>query len=294
MEIRVLRYFLSIVQTGNISKSAQQLHLSQPTISRQIHQLEAELGVPLFVRESGRLTLTRTGTYLAEQAEKIVSLADQTLINAHQHNQLAGLVTIGSGESNHLLELAQIIKHLQQTKPQVHFQITSMDADAVAVELENGTLDFGVMMGAIDTKLYDFKTLHGCGRWGILAPRTSPLAQKESITATDLTDVPLIMSQQQESLNRLNQWWGHSFAPQQIVATYNLLYNASLLVQAGVGYAVCIDKIVNVKESDLTFIPLTPRLDSPAQVVWLKKRSLSPAAQAFKELLVTGESGTES
>jgi DNA-binding transcriptional LysR family regulator len=281
MELRVLRYFLAVVDAQNISRAAQQLHVSQPTVSRQLHELETELGTTLFERGSRAIVLTNSGEYFAAQARQILALTDKTLENIHENQDISGSVWIGSAEARNFLTIAQAVRQLQTAYPHIQVNVTSANADDVRARLKTGVFDFGVIMEPADKSDFDFMRIPGESRWGLLVPNTSPLAQKAALTLSDLLGQKLIISQQKGMTDVLNDWFGESNRNLQVVATYNLLYNASLMVTAGVGYALCIDGIVNTNQSELTFVPLNPTLTTGSSLVWLKGHRLSLAAKTL-------------
>ena len=285
MELRVLRYFLAVVAEGNISNAAQQLHISQPTISRQLKELEEELGVTLFRRGNKSIELTDRGRYLAHQANQLLTLSDKTVDNIRQTEQIDGSVYIGSGEFKMMLTLGQAIKALQESYPDVLFNIKSTNSIEVHEKLQSGIFDFGVVMDPTDKTDYEYLTLKGESRWGLLVPNSASLAKQDYIIPADLENANLIVSQQSGSSDQIGYWLGESLENYHVVATYNLLYNASQLVSSGVGYAIGIDGIINTNQSELTFVPLKPRLTAGVSLVWMKGRPLSPAARVFLDQL---------
>ncbi|KRM54477.1 LysR family transcriptional regulator [Lacticaseibacillus sharpeae] len=285
MELRVLRYFLMVVNERNISRAAEKLHVSQPTISRQLKDLEDELGVTLFVRGSRSIDLTEAGEYFATQARQIVVLADKAVANVNQTQELTGSIMIGSAEAPMMTTVAQAIARLAVSAPQVHVGIYSTDANEVHSRLNAGVFDFGVVMEPIAKDDMDFINLPGTTAWGLLVRQDSPLAQKHAISADDLVDQRIVMPQQHGSIDYLANWLGASDRELNVVATYNLLYNASIMVDAGVGATLCLDGIINTASSDLRFIPLAPRLEAKSSLIWPKHTPLSPAATAFLRAL---------
>lgn len=281
MEIRVLRYFIKVVQEQNISRAAQLLHVSQPTISRQLKELEEELGVVLFKRGSRSIELTESGDYLAEQARQIISLADKTRDNIRQPTDITGSITIGSGESQTMMTIAKAIKRLGDQYPHIKFNLVSTNADDVWKRLKTGLFDFGMVMEPTEKRHYDFMTLPGEARWGLLMRQDAPLAGKSEVTPSDFKGAKLIVSHQKGVSDLLKDWLGSSQVEYQIVATYNLLYNASLLVAAGVGYALCLDGIINTQGTNLKFVPLMPLNTAKTNLVWPHGVSMSGAAKAF-------------
>lgn len=281
MELRVLRYFQAVVAELNISRAAARLHVSQPTISRQLKDLEDELGVTLFERNGRHIQLTSSGEYFATQANQIIALADKTLANINTAKQISGTVELGSAEARSFLTIAQSIKKLQRRYPKIKTNVTSSNANQIRTNLKSGNFDFGIVMEPTDKHDLNFIQLPGESRWGLLVPRNSPLADHDHITLADLEGQNIITSAQHGTINQLQEWYGESTPKFKIVATYNLLYNASLLVSAGVGYALGVDGIINTNQTDLTFIPLAPRLTASTSLVWLKGQRLSEAAHAF-------------
>ncbi|EIW13740.1 LysR family transcriptional regulator [Lactiplantibacillus plantarum EGD-AQ4] len=281
MELRVLRYFQAVVAELNISRAAARLHVSQPTISRQLKDLEDELGVTLFERNGRHIQLTSSGEYFATQANQIIALADKTLANINTAKQISGTVELGSAEARSFLTIAQSIKKLQRRYPKIKTNVTSSNANQIRTNLKSGNFDFGIVMEPTDKHDLNFIQLPGESRWGLLVPRNSSLADHDHITLADLEGQNIITSAQHGTINQLQEWYGESTPKFKIVATYNLLYNASLLVSAGVGYALGVDGIINTNQTDLTFIPLAPRLTASTSLVWLKGQRLSEAAHAF-------------
>ncbi|NVY96115.1 LysR family transcriptional regulator [Lactobacillus sp. DCY120] len=287
MEIRVLRYFLAVVNERNISHAAQKLHISQPTISRQIQDLEAELGVQLFQRGHRRLSLTPAGNYFADQARQIVALADKTLNNIQPSTTLQGEVLIGCAEAPMIVTIAQATKQLQKQAPQIRVNLHSSDANEVHQQLQNGVLDFGVVMEPTAKTDYHFLSLPGTTSWGVLVRRDSPLAKKATIKAPDLRNEPVILPQQLGNRDLLADWLGSNDSQPKVVASYNLIYNASLLALNRVGVVVGLNGIINPTNTELTFIPLSPRLEAHSSLIWSRIQPLSPAAQAFLKSIQT-------
>ncbi|WP_127850209.1 LysR family transcriptional regulator [Lacticaseibacillus hulanensis] len=291
MELRVLRYFLMVVAERNISRAAEKLHVSQPTISRQLSDLETELGVTLFERGQRSITLTRAGEYFASQARQIIELADKTVANVQHTHDVSGNIMIGSAELPMMASVVAAITHMRQTAPKVVANIYSTDADDVHARMAAGFFDFGVVLEPTDKTDYDFINLPGTSSWGVLVRDDSPLAQLEAVTVHDLQKQPVIMTRQHGSVERLRGWLGSSNAQLQVVATYNLLYNASIMVSAGVGSAICLDGIINTTGTNLRFVPLAPELVGYASLIWPKARQLSPAARVFIDAMMAAVGG---
>ena len=289
MDIRVLRYFLAVVREESISGAAESLHLTQPTLSRQLMDLEEELGVTLLNRgkKNRRVTLTEEGMLLRRRAEEIVALADKTIEEFDtSNNVVSGDIYIGGGETNAMRLIARIGKKLQADYPMIRYHLYSGNADDVAERLDKGLLDFGLFIGTTNMERYNYLRLPVTDTWGLLMRRDSPLAGKESIRAEDLEGIPLIVSRQSMVHNELSGWSGHDFNQLNIVATYNLIYNASLMVDEGFGYALCLDRLVySADNNDFCFRPLEPRLETHIDIAWKKYQVFSKAAEKFLEAL---------
>ena len=287
MEIRVLRYFLAVAREGNITAAANFLHLSQPTLSRQIKDLEEELGVQLLVRKSHRVSLTPDGMRFRKRAEEIVSMVDKTeaeFISAE--NTVSGDIYIGGGETRAMHEIADIIKELREIYPNIHFHLYSGNAADVTERLDKGLLDFGVLIQPADISKYNYINLYEKDIWGVIMRKDSPLAEKEQIRKEDLLNLPLICSRQaispHQSGNEFSDWFGEDFGKLDIVTTFNLVYNASIMVDAGIGYAITLDNLADTSEdSNLCFRPLEPKLESGLNIIWKKYQVFSPAAELF-------------
>lgn len=291
MEIRVLRYFLAIAREGSITNAANFLHVTQPTLSRQIHDLEKELGQKLFTRGSHSMTLTAEGMILRKRAEEIISMVDKTEAEFnYMENAIGGDIYIGGGETDAVKLIAETAKDLRENYPGIRYHLYSGNSEDVTERLDKGLLDFGILIQPANITKYDYINIPAKDTWGVVMRKDSPLAKKESILKEDLLDVPLICSRQaisqERSQNEFADWFGEDFEKLDIVTTFNLVYNAAIMVEAGIGYAVTIDKIANTSESSsLCFRPLTPRLDSGLNVVWKKYQVFSSAAEVFLERL---------
>lgn len=291
MEIRVLRYFLAIAREGSITNAANFLHVTQPTLSRQIRDLEEELGQKLFIRRSHSMTLTAEGMILRKRAEEIVSMVDKTEAEFNSmENVVGGDIYIGGGETEGIRLIAEIAHDLREDYLDIHYHLYSGNSEDVTERLDKGLLDFGILIQPADISKYDYINIPTKDTWGVVMRRDSPLARKKMIQKEDLLGVPLICSRQAISGDRRNNefagWFGEDFDKLDIVTTFNLVYNAAIMVEAGIGYAITIDKIANTGEnSSLCFRPLEPRLDSGLNVIWKKYQVFSSAAELFLEKL---------
>ncbi|MBY0074859.1 MULTISPECIES: LysR family transcriptional regulator [Priestia] len=291
MEIRVLRYFLTVAREGNITKAADVLHVTQPTLSRQLKDLEQELGKKLFIRSSHSIILTDEGMLLRNRAEEIVNMVDKLEAEfSSMEETIGGDIYIGGGETEAMKHIARVAKDVQLRYPNIRYHLYSGNEEDITERLDKGLLDFGILIQPADISKYNYLNIPAKDVWGVVMRRDSPLALKESIQAADLLNAPLICSRQAMkqtfSKNEFSDWFGEDFHKLNIVTTYNLAYNAAIMVEEGIGYAITLDKIVNTStNSNLCFRPLQPRLESGLNIVWKKHHVLSAAAAAFlKEL----------
>lgn len=290
MELRVLQYFLAIAREQSIIRAAESLHLSQPTLSTQIKNLEEELGKQLLIRGtkgSRKITLTEEGMILRKRAEEILDLVKKTENEVTVSNEIiVGDIYIGTGETDGIRLIAQAAKKLQDTCPGIRYHISSGNSVFVMEQLDKGLLDFGIVFGNVDLTKYNAFKMPVTDIWGILMRKDSPLASKETIKPEDLWEEPLILSQQEERGGILTQWLHCPVSALHIVATYNLIFNASLLVEEGLGYAIGFDKIINTTgSSNLCFRPLAPKLENEMHIIWKKYQMFSKPAEKFIDTL---------
>lgn len=286
MEFRVLQYFLAAAREQSISGAAEYLHLSQPTLSRQLKELEEELGKQLFIRGNRRITLTEEGMILRKRAEEIVDLMQKTEKEiALNDAAIAGDIYIGAGETDAIRILARTARRLQENHPGIRLHIASGDSADVTEDLDKGLTDFGILFDPRDLSKYDYLKLPHQDTWGVLMRRDSPLAEKTAVTPEDLWDKPLILSRQHREGSALSMWLSRPDADLNVTATYSLLYNGSILVEEGIGYALTLDKIINTCGSSLCFRPLSPPLTANLCIVWKKYQVLTKAAELFLNTL---------
>lgn len=287
MELRVLQYFLAVAREQNISAAAQSLHLSQPTLSRQLKDLEDELNKQLFIRGNRKITLTEEGMLLRRRAEEIIGLVHKTENEITSSGDvITGDIYIGAGETDAIRLVARAAQSLQAEYPRIHYHISSGDAADVIEHLDQGLIDFGVLLDPANLSKYDSLRLPVKDVWGVLMRKGSPLSERASIRPEDLWDKPIIISRQAMKGNILPQWLQQDESRLNIVATYSLLYNGSLMVDEGLGYALCIDRIINTTGSSaLCFRPLSPKLEIGVNIVWKKYRMFSQAGTKFLEKL---------
>ena len=280
MDLKSLRYFVAIADEGSISAAAESLNLSQPNISRQMTLLEKELGAKLFERGSRRIVLTEEGMLLRRRAVEILQLADTAVTEIGSAGKdVIGTVRIGCGETDAMRVVARAIRRFSETHPMVRFELHSGNAEDVSDLLERGLVDFGVLIEPTDKTRYDYLSFPTDIRWGALVRRDDPLARLYGVSPSDISGRRVIVSRQNMAANGISGWMGPDFPEPDVVATYNLLFNASLLVSEGVGIALCLEGIVNTSgDSDLVFVPFEPELRVGMSLVW-KKNSVQGRAQ---------------
>ena len=280
MELRVLRYFLAVAREENITRAAALLHVTQPTLSRQLMQLEDELGVQLFRRSQYRVILTEDGMLLRRRAQEIVELADKAERELQHHEtELTGEVAIGCGESVAMTFLSEHIRAFRALHPQVQFRIYSAIADDVKERIEKGLLDMGLLTEPVDIGRYAFLRTPQKDRWGVLLPKDHPLAKKPAVTPDDLLGIPLLLSGRETIRSELASWFGDAYEKIEIAATFNLVLNAANMVKNGIGAALCFD-LGNLSD-EVTFVPLSPTLETGTVLAWKKDQTGSPAAEQF-------------
>lgn len=286
MELRVLQYFLAVAREQSIIKAARSLHLSQPTLSTQIKALEEELGKQLLIRGtkgSRKITLTEEGMILRKRAEEILSLIQKTEREISFSDQvIIGDIYIGAGETYAIRFIAKAAKELSLDHPGIHYHISSGNSEFVLEQLDKGLIDFGIVFGSVDHTKYHYVELPFKNTWGVLMRPDSPLAEKNAITPEDLWDKPLIISRQDNNAGALSTWMKREISELEIVATYNLLFNASLMVEEGLGYAIGFDKIINTfGNNNLCFRPLFPKREDGMSLIWKKYQVFSKASEKF-------------
>ena len=280
MEIRVLRYFLEVAREGNITRAAGRLHVSQPTLSRQLKDLERELGKKLFERSNYSIRLTEEGMLLRKRAEDILDMVDKTTDEFKSLDEVSGGdVHIGCAESDGVHHIVAVARDIQRTHPRIRCHFYSSGTDAVSERIESGLLDFAIIVQQVDLSKYNYLQMPSQDRWGLLMRKDSPLAAKEAVRLDDVVDLPLICSRQ-GLREEMPHWFGESLDRLTIVATYDLLFNASVMAREGYGYVLGFDNLVDTgPESELCFRPLDPPLVSPMHVIWRKYQVFSPPAE---------------
>ena len=261
--------------------------MTQPPLSRQLKDLEEELGKQLLIRGNKKVTLTEDGMLLRKRAEEMIDLMEKTKAELASSNEnINGEIYIGGGETDAISLFAQTAGKLQEKYPLIHYHIYSGDAEMVMDKLDKGLIDFGLLVGPVEVSKYDYMRLPISDTWGVLMREDSPLAEKEAICAEDLWDKPLIVSHQTSIGGDMMAWLRKDVNKLNIVMTYDLIFNASLFVKKGVGYAIALDKIINTTgDSELCFRPLYPTLKAGLCIIWKKYQVFSKASKEFLRLL---------
>ncbi|WP_455145002.1 LysR family transcriptional regulator [Brachyspira pilosicoli] len=291
MEIRVLKYFLTTIREGNITKAAKYLNLTQPNLSRQINMLERDIGHKLFERKHNNIILTPEGILLKKRAEEIINMVDKTRAEFNFTDKvIAGDIFIGAGETWAMSLVASVMKDVQSDYPHIRYNIYSGNFQDITEKLDNGLLDFGLLIDPADLSKYDYLKIPLKDTWGLAMRKDSPLSNKKNITKKDLLNIPLIISRQvietEIEDNDFSRWFSDTFDNLNITATYNLIYNALIMVSEGMGYALCLDKLIdNMYHQNICFIPLKPKLESGINIVWKKNQEFSRASKIFLDRL---------
>lgn len=285
MEIRVLRYFLTVVREEGINRAAEVLHITQPTLSRQLSQLEEEVGVKLFHRGARKITLTNEGILLRRRAEEILSLVDRTERELMEQEELVdGRIVIGCGELAAVQVLPEIIEAFHEKYPLVTYDIFTGNADLVKEQMEKGLIDIGVLLEPINIEKFDFIRLAGKERWVVLMRPNAPLADKEAVSARDLENLPIILPRRTNVQNELTNWLGDSFQTMQVLFTSNLSTNSAIMVQKGLAYSIVIEGSVPFWDKEkIAYRPLCPELTANSVLAWKKQQPFSLAANKFIE-----------
>lgn len=281
MELRVLKYFLAVAREENITRAATLLHLTQPTLSRQLMQLEEELGVQLFHRSRYHIVLTDEGMLLRRRAQELVDLAEKTAREFQKDPELRGEISIGSGDLEGMYVLAELLASFQKLHPQVTYQIYSGNADHTKERIEGGTLDLGLLLEPVDISKYDFIRMPVKEQWGVLVHEHTPLARKEAVTPEDLAGIPLILTQRGLIQQEMERWFGPYAQQLQVNATGNLPYNMALLAGAHIGVYLTLK--LHCTYEGLRFIPLYPPLESSTVLAWKKTETFPAIVTALLE-----------
>ena len=285
MEIRILKYFLAVAQEESITRAAHHLHITQPALSRQLAQLEEELGKKLYVRDNYGIKLTEEGMLLRKRAQEIISLEEKTRaeIMTPDGENISGTIYIGAGETIGVRHIGKICKYLRNSYPKISYRMISGDAEDVSDKLDKGLIDFGLFVGKVNLNKYDTITLPDYDRWGVILRTDDELAGHEYISPEDIRHRDLLFSHQAKSHGEFSGWLGYPVNELNIIGTHNLAYNASIMVREGLGILITIEGIIT--SEGLKFIPLMPEIRAELVLAWKKGAVFSRTAQKFLELV---------
>ena len=286
MELRTMRYFLAVAREENMTRAAEFLHVTQPTLSKSLKSLEEELGKKLFVRHSFHIELTEEGVLLRKRAEDLVSMADKiTTEFLSLDDVLGGEIYLGLAESYQIRSLAAEIKTLKNTYPDLRYHITSGDTEQVTEKLDRGVIDFALLAEEPNTEKYHYLTFPKADVWGVVMPKDCPLAKKQSVSIDDLTGLPLFCSEQGWSRD-IPRWCGNKIDNLHLEGSFRLSYNGSLFVKEGLGYLLTFEYLIDTSpDSGLVFRPLTPKLETKLYFIWKKYQIFTPIAEKMLEKL---------
>lgn len=286
MEIRTLRYFLAVAREENMTKAAEILHVTQPTLSKQLKSLEEELGKKLFTRHSFSIKLTDEGQLLRNRAEDLIRMADKIEQEFVSLDDISGGdLYLGLAESYQLRFLAKSIKEFKNTYPNLHYHITSGDTEQLSEKLDKGLLDFLVLVELPDSKKYEYIEFPKTDTWGLIIPAEDPLSKKKAISIDDLVDLPLFCSDQAWN-GDIKNWAKNRFPELKLEGSFRLSYNGSIFTREGLGYLLTYDHLIDTsKESGLVFRPLSPKLENKIYIAWNRYQTFTPIAERFLEYL---------
>lgn len=289
MELRVLRYFLAVVREENILRASEVLHITQPSLSRQLAQLEDELGAKLFERGNRKITLTEAGVLLRRRAEELISLADKTereFLEFNGGDNLTSTISIGGGELSSVSELAKMMRLFNERYPNVNFNFYSGNADSIKDRIDKGLLDFGLLLEPVDIDKYDYLRMPVREQWIVVVPPDSELVEKQAVTPQDLADKPLILPSRTKVIGELANWFGYFFDFKNVISTNNLINNAALMVEQGLGYALAIGGSVSLYGNERVIVKnLSPELYSTSVIAWKKHQPMGAVVRRFQELI---------
>ncbi len=286
MELRTMRYFLAAAREENMTRAAELLHVTQPTLSKQLKALEDELGKKLFTRHSFSIQLTEEGVLLRKRAEDLIKMADKiTTEFLALDDVLGGDVYFGLAESYQIRYLASAIRMFKKTYPDLHYHITSGDTEQVTEKLDKGVIDFAVLAQEPNTAKYHYLTFPAADLWGVVMPDNCKLAEKKSISVEDLIGLPLFCSEQGWK-NDISKWCSNYMDRLHLEGSFRLSYNGSLFVKEGLGYLLTFQHLIDTSlDSKLIFRPLTPKLETNIHLIWKKYQVFTPIAERFLEML---------
>lgn len=284
MELRTMRYFLAVAREENMTRAAELLHVTQPTLSKQLKALEDELGKKLFTRHSFSIQLTEEGILLRKRAEDLIRMADKiTAEFLTLDNVLGGDVYFGLAESYQIRYLAAAIRKFKETYPDLHYHITSGDTEQVTEKLDKGIIDFAVLAQEPNTAKYHYLTFPAADLWGVVMPKDCKLAKKNAINVDDLSGLPLFCSEQGWN-HDISKWCGNRMDKLRLEGSFRLSYNGSLFVREKLGYLLTFEYLIDTgPDSGLVFRPLTPKLETKIYFIWKKYQVFTPIAERLLE-----------
>lgn len=287
MDFRLLEYFLAVARVGNITRAAEQLHVTQPTISRQLTELEEMLGVSLLIRGKRQITLTDAGILFQQRAEEMLRLLEKTKRDlTDQADLLGGTVSLGCVESCASRMLPEIFQRFSKVHPHVKYELYSADGDDIREKLDRGELDFGILLEPVETAKYEFMRLPYWETWGLVMRTGDPLAQKEALGKEDVLPLPLILPRREIVQDNIAGWFGVTRGQMRVFASQNLLNNAALLAEAGLGYPVCVEGAFLIRGGDaLCFRPFVPKRTTGHVLAWKRNRMFHSASSRFREFM---------
>lgn len=287
IETRLLHYFLTVARERNITNAAKSLHITQPTLSRQMTLLEEEIGAKLFIRDSRPLSLTNEGLLLRRRAEEILELIDKTEMEiSNQEEQVEGTVSVGCGELASVKLLTELIGHFSQQYPRVVFDVYTANADQIKRRMDDGLTDIGLLLEPVDMERYEYIRMPVKERWAAVMPSGVPLAKREHVTAKDLAEIPVIMPSRQKVHDEVANWFGSAYKRLQVIGVSNLSTNAALMVRSGLGYALIIEGgLPFLERSEICMLPLYPELTATSVLAWKRGQPFSTAVSRFLEYI---------
>lgn len=287
IETRLLHYFLTVARERNITNAAKSLHITQPTLSRQMTLLEEEIGAKLFIRESRPLSLTDEGLLLRRRAEEILELIEKTEMEiSTQEEHVEGTVSVGCGELASVKLLTELIGDFSQQYPRVVFDVYTANADQIKRRMDDGLTDIGLLLEPVDMERYEYIRVPVKERWAAVMPSGVPLAKREHVTAKDLAEIPVIMPSRQKVHDEVANWFGSAYERLQVIGVSNLSTNAALMVRSGLGYALIIEGgLPFLERSEICMLPLYPELTATSVLAWKRGQPFSTAVSRFLEYI---------
>lgn len=285
IETRLLQYFLTVAREQNITNAAKALHITQPTLSRQMAMLEETLGTKLFLRDSRPLALTNEGLLLRRRAEEILELVEKTENELLRHEeQIEGTVSIGCGELAAVRLLTDGIAAFSRQYPRVVFDVYTAAADQIKRRIDDGLTDIGLLLEPVEIERYEYVRLPVKERWGAVVPAGVPLARRGHVTAKDLDGIPVILPSRQKMYDEVANWLGSYYDKLQVIGVSNLGTNAAMMVRAGLGYALIVEGALPfLDRSEICMVPLYPELTATSVLAWKRGQPFSPATERFLE-----------